>query len=625
MKPGDMRSPLLIALALLADPARVAAQQAPAPVLPRTGPGAESRATPSFAEPAEPLAALTDPAVPAVPAADPAAITQVRVTADADGQYAIPPLAWVPPKDASGSLAIEHRAGEPLSPAWVQAQFDRTAARGRAVRSSDVLALVQLINRAFASAGFVNSGLLVPPQGPRSDGLIVLQLIYGRLSGGEGAGGAASVAWANDKPRGLRQSYVRDRFPSARRQPLSAADIERDFRLLNEDPAISAISAALRPGASPGSASLNLIVRPAERFDVYVGAANDRSPSVGGEHIFAGGFLRNAVLGGDVVTFEGGLTRGVEDAQLGYSAPLSPKDMLTARASYNNAAVIDRPLLPLDISARERSGEVGITHSLLREPLMPTGEGRWSPSQSLGVGLFFAHRKQRSFLFGEPFSFAPGSVDGRTQYSAARVAIDYVERNVRRVVAGSVTWTLGLGGTQTDIPSIPNPRDHFIAVLGQLNFAQRLTAGGIELRGRVTAQFTPEVLYSGERLSIGGAGSVRGYRESLYLVDRGVIGSVELAYPFSLSAKRRTSGPDWGAFTASIFADGAAFGNAVAPRLDKTAIASVGAALAWAPVDAIRAEAAYGHALTDVPLPQDRNLQDHGLHFRVTFYPLRIF
>lgn len=622
MRSAGLRSPLLIVLALFVDPVRAAAQES-APPVPHTGPGAANRPTPPFAEPAAPLAA------PAAETAveqslDPTPITKVRIASDVDGLGAVPPAEWAPPKDASGSFTLVHRPGEPLSRTWVQSQFDRSSG-GRVSRASDALALVQLINRAFASAGFVNSGLLVPPQGDRSDGILDLQLIYGRLSEGDGAGPALEVAWANGKPLGLRQHYVRARFPSARGQPLSAADIEHDFRLLNEDPAIRSISAALRPGAQPGSASLNLIVRPADRFDIYAGTANDRSPSVGGEHVFAGGYLRNALLGGDVVTFEGGLTRGVEDAQIGYTAPLTPRDMLTARASFNNAAVIDQPLLPLDISARERSGEIGVTHSLLREPLMPTGDGRWSSSQSLGVGFFFAHRKQRSFLFGEPFSFAPGAVDGRTEYSAARIAVDYVVRNVRRVIAGSVTWTVGLGGTQSDIPSIPNPNDHFFSVLGQLNFAQRLSASGLELRGRVTALYAPEVLYSGERLSIGGSSSVRGYRESLYLVDRGVVGSLELAYPFSLSAKRRSSGPDWGSFSASIFADGAKFGNAVAPKLDKTAIASVGAALAWTPVDALRAEVAYGHALKDVPLPQERNLQDHGVHFRVTFYPLRAF
>jgi hemolysin activation/secretion protein len=67
--------------------------------------------------------------------------------------------------------------------------------------------------------------------------------------------------------------------PAASNQPLSAIAIERDFRLLAEDPAIRTVNADLRPGARPGEASLLLTVTPQDRFDIYLSAANSRSPS----------------------------------------------------------------------------------------------------------------------------------------------------------------------------------------------------------------------------------------------------------------------------------------------------------------------------------------------------------
>src|SRR5207253_978720 len=134
---------------------------------------------------------------------------------------------------------------------------------------------------------------------------------------------------------------------------------------------IASLSASLRPGREAGEAALAITIRPAETFDVYVGAANNRSPSVGDERVFTGGYARNALTSGDVISFEGGLTRGVTDAQLGYVAPLAPRTTLSLRGSLNNASVIDQPLLPLDISARDRSVEGAITQALLRRPLMP--------------------------------------------------------------------------------------------------------------------------------------------------------------------------------------------------------------------------------------------------------------
>jgi hemolysin activation/secretion protein len=289
--------------------------------------------------------------------------------------------------------------------------------------------------------------------------------------------------------------------------------------------------------------------------------------------------------------------------------------------------VIDRQLLPLDIKARDRSVEAEVRQSLLRSPLMPGAEaGEWRSSQALSVGLLVAHRRQKSFLFGEPFSFAPGSVDGRAEYTAGRLTADYVRRNVRQVIAVSLIGTLGLGGTQSRNPFILDPSENFTAALAQLTFAQRLGRGGLELRGRLVGQYAPGVLYSGERLSIGGVTTVRGYRESLYLVDRGIIGSVELAYPFSVSGRdSAAAGTDWGAFTASIFGDAAGFENAEGPRLGQNFIASAGAALAWTPGNLLEVAVSYGHRLRDVPLPQNKDLQDRGINFRITVHPAQLF
>jgi hemolysin activation/secretion protein len=201
---------------------------------------------------------------------------------------------------------------------------------------------------------------------------------------------------------------------------------------------------------------------------------------------------------------------------------------------------------------------------------------------------------------------------------------DYVRRNVDHVVAISLTGTLGLGGTQSDIPFVPNPSDHFTAVLGQLNLAKRL-GGGFELRSRLVGQYSAGTLYSGERLSIGGASSVRGYRESFYLVDRGLIGTAELAYAFSLAGRPASRDLDWGAFTVSLFTDAALFRNATEPQLTRKFISSIGASLSWTPTQAFTAIATYGHALQDVTGPQQDDLQDRGFHFRILVHPHRLF
>ena len=556
---------------------------------------------------------------PAQPAPPTTRIASVRIIADDSGKDAFPPREWVPPAGGNSAAALRHHPGQALDRQWVQSQFDAAMAGG-GLQASTALAIVQHINRAFITAGFINSGLLVMPDSDLGSGVLDLRLVYGRLSSATTE--AVSVEWAGGSA-GLSEDYIRARFPSADSRPLNALMLERDFRLLTEDEMIRTVSASLQPGSAPGEASLRVLINPVPRFELYSGAANDRSPSVGGERMYVGGLARNALFSGDTVSGEASLTKGAEAVQLAYSAPfLAPSTSAFIRAELNNAAVIDRPLIPLDIKSRERSVEGGIVQEIIRSPLMGTGiAGRWASSQQLSVGASLAHRWQKSFLLGEPFSFAPGAVDGRTEYSALRLTADYVRRNTDQVIALSLTGTIGLGGTQSNIQGVPNPDDHFSAFTAQLSAAKQIGAG-LELRGRVVAQYAPGTLYSGERIAVGGINSVRGYRESLYLADRGLLGSLELAYPFNLGGKGAAGGLGWGSFTAVIFGDAAKFQNAERPRIERDLISSVGASLAWTPTDDFRATITYGKALQKTVTANQDDWQDKGLHFQVVVRPL---
>lgn len=598
------------------------AAQPPAPAGPRTGPDAPPPAAPAFPQPEVQSLVPSVPQQTEPPAVTGSAVTSVTIDARnaSPDAHAIPPRGWRPAADPLSGFRIDHRAGEPLNATWAERQFvlNGVADTGRAI------ALVQLINRAFLSAGFVNSGLLVNPE--TAPGLLSLQLVHGRLAAAADNAEAVQVRWADGHARGLHSSYVRERMPSARRQPVNAALIERDFRLLAEDPALRTVNAQLRPGIRPGEASLDLVVLPAAPADFYLTAGNSRSPAVGGERYGATARLRNFLASGDLVTLDGGVTAGVIDASFAFSAPIFPRTSFTIRASYNEAAVIDAPLLPLDIQTRDRTFEGSVLHQLLRTPLTPAGEGTWSPSQTLTAGIGFVARQQRSFLLGQPFSFAPGSLDGRAEYGAVRLIGDYVLRNVDQVFAGSITASIGIGGTQSMRPEVLNPDEHFFALLVQLNYARLLSAGGLELRARITGQAADSILYSGERLSLGGESTVRGYRESLILADEGLIGSLEVAQPFSLSGSAGANRPfDWGAFTLAAFADAAYARNRGGPPPVPDAIGSVGVALTWAPSDNLSLRLAYGHALVDVDPTGSRDIQDDGIHVRLFVRPFRLF
>lgn len=597
---------------------------APAAAQDRTGPQAAPPPLPAFPQAPAPRAPQASPGAPLLGSTAAAApLRDIRAAVEGPAGVARPPRGWRPPEAQGSSLRLEHAPREALDEGWVRRQFalNGLPADGGAPRA---LALVQHINRAFLSAGFINSGLVVRPAADA--GVLELRILYGGLAASADGAPPVRVAWTLNESKGLTEAYVRDRLPSAGRRPLSALDLERDFRLLAEDPAIRTVNADLRPGSRPGEASLLLSVYPQDRYDLYVTAANNRSPSVGGERLALGGSARSLLAAGDLLTAEAGITEGLEDISVGYALPfLSPRTTLSVRGALNDAAIVAPALVPLDIQARDRSAEVGLVRKVLEAPLLPGGEpGRWRSARTLSVGALVTHRVSRTYLLGQPFSFSPGSVNGRSEYTAVRLIGDYVVRNVDQVFAVSVTATRGLDGTRSDVPGLPTPKDGFHALLAQVNYARRLSDDGLELRARLSGQVSDSVLYSGERLSAGGESTVRGYRENLLLGDKGVIGSVEIARPFSLSGRRAAGRSfDWGAFAASVFADGAYVRNHRPPH-PESRIYSVGASLAWTPSDAVSARITYGHALRDVEVAGNKDIQDRGWHGRLTVRPLRL-
>ncbi len=616
-----LRAVALAALLASAAPASGLAQDA---ARERTGPQAAPPARPSYSKPPAGLPPRTEPdrSDPAI--VDTGALTHVRVATGAQHGPAHPPKAWRAPEASAANLRLEHSPGQSLDEAWVGRQLELNGLSGPSASVGRTLALVQLINRAFISAGFVNSGVIVEPSG--SPGELAMRVVYGGLAPPAEGRPALSVEWAGGASKGLDAGYVRDRLPSAFRRPLSGIDLERDFRLLAEDPAIRTINADLRPGSRPGEASLALSVYPRDRFDLYVTAANNRSPSVGGERAAAGGSARNLIAAGDLLNAEVGVTRGLEDLAVGYQLPLlSPRTTLSMRASLNDAAVVDGALQALDIVAHDRAYEIGLTRKFMETPLLPDAEpGRWSPARTLSGGVLVTRRTSRTWLLDEPFSFSPGSVDGRSEYTALRLVGDYVVRGVDQVFAVSVTATRGLDGTRSDLPGVPTPKPHFNALLTQVNYARRLSDKGLEIRARVSGQITDSLLYSGERFSAGGDTTVRGYRENLLLADQGVVGSVELGQPLRLSRRQGGGGGfDWGAFAVSGFVDGAALRNHRAPQPGH-GIYSVGASLAWTPSEALYAQVTYGQALKAASLGGKKDIQDRGVAFRLTVRPLRL-
>lgn len=550
-------------------------------------------------------------------------LADVAVEAPSGAGHATPHAGWQAGRDPATGLALEAPRAAGFDAAWVKRQFAANGLVGQPAPVDRLLALTQLINLAFVRNGYVNSGVLFAGPIPRDGGVLQMRLVYGHTP----AGGGTRVRFGAHGRKGLSDRYVRARMPAAEAAPFNALDVEQQFRRLAQDPAVRTVGADLAPGAAPGEANLEVLIDPAPRFDAYVTVANSRSPSIGGERYAVGGSVRNVAVAGDALTAEVGVTGGRADESFGYDLPLwDPATSVSLRASHDDAAVVDSLLRPLGIRSTDWSVEGGLSRRVIDTPLTPLADGGGlQPARSLTFGLRFAHREQETWLLGQPFSFSPGTQDGRSRYDALRLTADYVQRGVTQVLAVSAVATQGLGGTHSPAAGSLDPSDNFHVLLVQASYARRL-GDGWELRLRGAAQLADGPLYTGERFSLGGQDTVRGYRENLILSDSGAFASAELARAFSLDGGRRGwAGFDWGAFTASVFADGGIARNRNGPDPEPDSLGSLGVGLAWTPSDAVTAHVAYAKALRDAPAVGERDLQDRGFEFRVVVRPLALF
>ncbi len=193
----------------------------------------------------------------------------VVVHAESHGRPARARGRWQAP---AAELGLDVEPRQAMDAAWVRRQFTLNHLVGTATTPDRIVALVLMINQAFARFGYINSGVVFARQDWSVSRTLELRLIAGGLKRGPDGRPAVSVSWARGAV-GLSPSFILRRLPSATRTPLNVIDLEHDFRLLADDPALQTINAQLTPGAEAGEATLALTVPPLPWVAVYAGVA----------------------------------------------------------------------------------------------------------------------------------------------------------------------------------------------------------------------------------------------------------------------------------------------------------------------------------------------------------------
>lgn len=471
----------------------------------------------------------------------------------------------------------------------------------RRVTADELLALAQSLTEYLVSQGFVNSGVVLPDQ-KIEDGVVRLQIVPGRLE-------RVSIVGNRNLPDG----YVAARISASDSEAFNINRAVAGLQTLERDPLVKRLNAELRPGVERGFALLNIQVQEARAYGASAGVDNHISPNVGEFRTVIDAYHRSVFGMRDSLVVDFRHAEGYSGGDVAYRVPITSRDLtIGVSFSADSSRIVTEPFAQLDIRGKSRRYGASLSRPLIDSP---------TTQFSLEIG---GQREQvESFLLGEPFSFSAANADGVSTIVMAQFAQEWVRRGRNRVVAVRSTFNFGLDVWDASIGG--DADGEFIEWIGQGEWLQRISWRGGAVALRVLAHLANDRLPAFRKYPLGGAQSIRGYRENIFTRDNGVAASLEWTIPivnasvrwlnFGESAK---SGEPEGQFAIVPFVDygrGWDFKDDVNAAVD---LASAGLALRWRLARNSNMEIQYAKSLIEqVPLSANQVLQDDGIHFSV--------
>jgi len=535
-------------------------------------------------------------------------------TANSDN-YELPPL----PEDNDSLASIAHifvknfvfKGNHVFSDATLSqlvAEFEN-----RNISAEELQAVKNKITRYYIDAGYINSGAIIPDQ-QVDQGIIVLNIIEGRLVEVEVSGHER-----------LQTSYIQKRIRGTAEETLNIKTLQERLQLLQQNPRLKRINAELGPGIELGEGILKIDVEEMRPYQLDFRFNNHRSPSVGAyrgeiiaQHLNLSGLLGKQMGFGDSLYLRYGLTEGLDDYTINYTVPLNRyPTLLTFNLERSDAEVVEEPFKQINIESEADTYAIALMHPFYR-----------TSSREFNLGLKVERRSSQTFLLGRPFPFSPGvGKDGESKISVIRFSQDWLDRSRVQVIAARSSLNFGIDAWNATINEDDTPDSRFITWLGQfqwvrrLEFFQHAMLKDSQLLFRTDIQWANEGLLPLEKFSIGGATTVRGYRENQLTRDNGWIASLEWRLPVAQwRLPKLSKNADDGMLYLAPFIDyGRSWNHDDSTTSKNSTIYSVGLGLRWQLAQKLYAEVYWGAALHDEDIPEatDDDLQDDGIHFEV--------
>ncbi|WP_019507422.1 ShlB/FhaC/HecB family hemolysin secretion/activation protein [Pleurocapsa sp. PCC 7319] len=504
--------------------------------------------------------------------------------------------------DIPGSIAVEQFqfAGNTV---FSQAELKAAIANftGQPISFAQLIQAANAITELYVARGYITSGAYVPEQNLDS-GVVQIQIIEGSL---------AEIEVNVVKGR-LDEDYIRNRLKRKTQTPLNINQLQEALQLLQLNPLIASLDAELSAGIEPGTNTLAVSVTGADTFSLQARLNNNRNPSIG---TFERGIeLREANLFGigDGIRFAYYNTDGSNQYEGGYILPLNSRDgSLSFDFRIAKNQIVEPPFDDADIDINSRNYDL-----TWRQPILQKATPE--VTQELALSLTASRRESDTSILDVPEALSPGAnEDGEIRTSVLSLGQEWLQRNRKQVISARSQFNFGLNAFNATT-SEEEPDSQFFAWRGQLSYLRLLStpegnpAIGSTILLRSQLQLAADPLIPTEQFSLGGATTVRGYRQDVLLTDNGFSAAAELRLPIAHFDKINTS------LQFSPFIDFGTGWNADGESTEFSTLMGTGFGLLLVTEDRLSARIDWGIPLINHDL-EDRTWQENGVYLQLDF------
>jgi hemolysin activation/secretion protein len=476
--------------------------------------------------------------------------------------------------------------------------------------------ITKAITNLYVSKGYITSGAYLPEQ-EIVDGVIDVRVVEGKLED------------INIKGlKYLQENYVRsfisstetsltsdtdsENISSSEQSPtLNIKNIEEELNLLKRDPSIANLDAELVKGTQPNLSVLLIQIEETSPFEAKLSFDNFRSPSVGEFQGTIETSYRNLIGVSDRAFAQYNLTEGFDAYSVGYGIPINSKNgTMSFEYRDGDSKIIEDSFEEADIRA-----EADTVSLQYRQPII------YKSQREVALGLAFERQNSETFVLdNEPFSFTEGPQQGQSVVSVLKLTGDWIERSSNSVFGVNSELNFGLDVFDATVNDNA-PDGLFFSWLSQAQWTQALSQNKDWLLvTRLTTQLSPDSLLPLEQFTLGGVGTVRGYRQNQEVGDNAVVGTIEIYVPLAGDYPSGTRSDRLSSNKLNLipFFDGGTVWDNNSDEAE--ALASLGVGLDWQFQDFLSLRVDWGVPLINTSDRGD-SLQDNGFSFSIQLQP----